>query len=133
MRGVVGERVDVVPAGFTVEDGLQLGECLGVLGGQVGGVAEVGGHVVELPDVLVERHRAGRGGEAVLAVACASPPALVVDGTGCRSVRSTALCAGPGLRRRRGVEHAHARHRVLVDAVDPRRRGDAGALQDGRG
>ena len=61
---------------------MEFGEFLGVLGGQVGGVAEVGGHVVELPDVLVERHRAGRGGEAVLAVASAGPPALVVDGTG---------------------------------------------------
>ena len=130
---VVGERVDVVLAGFAVEDGLEFGEFLGVLGGQVGGVAEVGGHVVELPDVLVERHRAGRGGEAVLAVACAGPPAVVVDGTGAGEFEVLRRVPVPRFRVVEGVEHAHALHRLLVDAVDARRRGDAGALQDGRG
>jgi hypothetical protein len=104
-----------------------------VLGGKVAGVAEVGGHVVELPDVPVERHGAGRGSQAVLAVACARPPAVVVDGAGADELEVLRRVPVLGVRVVEGVDHAHPIHRLLIDAVDARRRWDAGALQDGRG
>ena len=50
----VVEREHVVLLGLALEDLLQLAQLLGVLGGQVAGLAPVVGVVVELPDVLVE-------------------------------------------------------------------------------
>ena len=51
----VVEREDVVLLGLALEDLLELAQPVGVLGGEVARLAPVGGVVVELPDVLVER------------------------------------------------------------------------------
>ena len=51
----VGHRIDVVLAGFAVEEFLEFPELVWVLGRQVCSEAEIVPHVVELPDVLLER------------------------------------------------------------------------------
>ena len=124
------ERQHVEPGGLDEEQPLQLGELLGVLGGEVVGLRPVLVDVVQLPHVVVEavassrptgpcawRPRSSRGGR--------SP--------GCRPSRSTAWCAARRRRRRRSsTAMLDALHRALGDAVDGVRLGDPGGLEDGR-
>ena len=65
-------------------------------------------------------------------MARAGPPAVVIDGAAAEQLEI--LRGAPVLRLRivEGVDHAHAFHRHLVDAVDPLRLRQPGALQDRR-
>jgi hypothetical protein len=129
---VIGHRIDVVFGGLALEERLQFLELFGILGRHVGGEADILPPVVELPDVLVERHDLFGldDGHAVQAMARAGPPAVVVHGTAAgqleilRRVPVLRLCIVEP------IYHAHAVHRFLDDAVDNLRRGHADGFKD---
>ena len=95
--------------------------------------AEIVPHVVELPDILFERLELFGGvSHTVQAVAGASPPAFVVDGTAAGQLE--VLRRVPVLRpaRRQRCRACSPLRTALVDAVDALRLRQPDALQDRR-
>ena len=105
LEHAVVQREHIVATGFVPPQRDELGDLLGVLGGEVVRLGDVLGHVVELPDVFVE----GRvGAEAVVVdrshgVVRDRLPAVVVDGTRAEhlEVLGHVTLRAPSRRRRR--------------------------------
>ncbi len=133
----VVEREDLVALGFVPPPRDQRGDPFRVLRGEVRGLGQVLGDVVQLPDVVVER-RVG-----VQAVVVERPdgmerhrfPPVVIDGP--RAEHLEVLRRVPGLGGgavgAEQVPEADPVDRGLGDAVDLARRGDTDKLEDGRG
>ena len=123
-QGAVLDRLDE-------EEALEVAELVGVLGGQVPGLGPVGGGVVELPGVVVQRRHVGRHpGDAVPGD---RRPALVVDPPVAHDLEVLRLVAARRVGVVEAVPHADPVEGHLLDAVDEGRGGDAGGVQDGGG
>ena len=131
----VCEGKDLVALGLAPPQLHHLGHPFGLLGGQVLGLGEVLGHVVELPDVLV------KGGVGVEAVGVDGPhrvegdrlPTPVVDGPRPQHLEVLGLVAlgGIGPVGSQQVGEAHAIEVGLRHVVDDLRRLDADQFQHG--
>ena len=126
----VVERQDVVLPRLLEEQGLQLRELLGLLGGEIVRLRPVAVGV-ELPHVVLERRQLGPH-DPRRRMAGDGGPAVVVDAAVAEHLevlRRPAL-GGAGLVER--IAHAHALDRRLLDAVHVRRLGQSGGLEHRR-
>ena len=108
----------MVLLGLALEHLLQLAQPVGVLVGEVAGLAPVVGVVVELPDVLVEgalRRVHHLPGDPVPGHRC---PALVVDAAVADHLEVLRGVPVLGLRRVEGVAQAGALHGLLLDPAE---------------
>src|SRR5262249_60273405 len=124
---------------FRPDQVLQLRELCGVTGGEVVGLGEVIGQVVQLPGVVVgvvgaggEPGQGGRcpvPGDAVEFGAC--PPPVFVDRPVAQRLEVLHRVTLGGARVLEGVGEAGAVHGFLFGPVHDLRLRDAGRLQDG--
>ncbi|CAB4713163.1 unannotated protein [freshwater metagenome] len=133
LQEAVVERQDVVLLRLGEEERLQLGQPLGVIGGDVAGLGPVRRGVVELPAVLVERRQLDLTDGPRRAVLGDGGPAFVVDpavAVHLEVLRHVLLGRGAVAQARR---HRGALDRVLRDAVDRGGVRQSGDLEDRRG
>ena len=131
-RGI--QREDLVFLRFRDELLSQLRHLLRMLGGDVVGLAEIPGQVVELEHLVVERIRV-RLSESLPGCAVdlgAQQPAVVVQRPLAHHLEILGFVARRhfGVGGVEGVEEARAFDERLFDAIDELGRGDAGGLED---
>ena len=127
----VVEREDVVLARLVHEERLQLGELLGHLRRQVVRLAPVACSCRRAPRRRL-RTGAARLDHPWSRVARHRRPALVVDAAVAEHLEVLRLAPLGGVGVVEGVAHAHALDRLLRDAVNRRRLGQAGRLEHRR-
>ena len=136
LEDTVVEREHVVAAGLVPPQRDQLGDLLGVLGGEVVHLGDVLGHVVELPHVVVERRVRAQAVvvERADRVEGHRLPAVVVDRPRAEhlEVLGEVTPGRVGAIVAEEVGEAGAVEVRLGDAVDRRGRIDADELQHGR-
>ena len=132
LGGAVVDRQHVVLGGLDEPEPLQLGQHLGLLGREVVGLAVVAAAVVELPDVVVERRQLAADHDPRRLVLGDRAPAPVVDAAVAEHLEVLQVVALRGVGVVEGVEHARALHGRLLHAVDHRRLGQPGRLEDRR-
>ena len=126
------EREDAVLRCLEEEEPLHVVQPIGILRREIASLGPVGRRVVELPDVVVERHHLA-GDDPGRAVLGDRGPALVVDPAVADHLevlrRARVRCVGVV----EAVGHAHAVQRHLLLAVDEVGLREPGDIEHGRG